>query len=253
MEVHTHTHTARKKWTHYFWEFLMLFLAVFCGFLAENQREHYVESHRAKDYAKALLEDLAKDTVEIKDVIRENKIVLSFFDSIGAIIKNGIKNNFVPGNFYYYCTVATTSPTVVWNDVTFTQITQSGNLRYFKNRELIKRMSTYFSQSNYVTALNNNDKRYREKSMELRSRVLDYSFFSRFSAYGISNLLEVPDSLMNVLIPIKNNDKELLNEFANSFENRRGFMLFTINKVYADALKQANELMLLLKKEYNLK
>ncbi len=41
MEVHAHTHTARKKWTHYFWEFLMLFLAVFCGFLAENQREHF--------------------------------------------------------------------------------------------------------------------------------------------------------------------------------------------------------------------
>ena len=30
MEVHAHTHTARKKWTHYFWEFLMLFPAVFC-------------------------------------------------------------------------------------------------------------------------------------------------------------------------------------------------------------------------------
>ena len=36
MEVHAHTHTppasggtGRKKWTHYFWEFLMLFLAVF--------------------------------------------------------------------------------------------------------------------------------------------------------------------------------------------------------------------------------
>jgi hypothetical protein len=28
MEVHAHTHTERKKWTHYFWEFLMLFLAV---------------------------------------------------------------------------------------------------------------------------------------------------------------------------------------------------------------------------------
>ena len=36
MEVHSHTHTERKKFTHYLWEFLMLFLAVFCGFLAEN-------------------------------------------------------------------------------------------------------------------------------------------------------------------------------------------------------------------------
>ena len=30
MEVHAHTHTARKKWSHYLWEFLMLLLAVFC-------------------------------------------------------------------------------------------------------------------------------------------------------------------------------------------------------------------------------
>lgn len=33
MEVHAHTHTQRKKWTHYYWEFLMLFPAVFGGFL----------------------------------------------------------------------------------------------------------------------------------------------------------------------------------------------------------------------------
>jgi hypothetical protein len=56
MEVHHHSHLASgethgsepaihgvgKKFTHYIWEFLMLFLAVFCGFLAENIREHNV-------------------------------------------------------------------------------------------------------------------------------------------------------------------------------------------------------------------
>jgi hypothetical protein len=55
MEVHAHTHTARKKWTHYLWEFLMLFLAVFCGFLAENQREHFVEHQREKVLMKVWL------------------------------------------------------------------------------------------------------------------------------------------------------------------------------------------------------
>ena len=62
MEVHAHTHTARKKWTHYFWEFLMLFLAVFCGFLAENQREHMIEHKREKVYMTSLVEDLQKDS-----------------------------------------------------------------------------------------------------------------------------------------------------------------------------------------------
>ena len=34
MEVHHHAHPThgKKNWKSYFWEFLMLFLAVFCGF-----------------------------------------------------------------------------------------------------------------------------------------------------------------------------------------------------------------------------
>jgi len=37
MEVHHHSHAKRKKWTQYLWEFLMLFVAVFCGFLEEKK------------------------------------------------------------------------------------------------------------------------------------------------------------------------------------------------------------------------
>jgi hypothetical protein len=58
MDVHQHSHTERKKWTHYLWEFLMLFLAVFCGFLAENQREHLIEHKREKQFIVTMLEDL---------------------------------------------------------------------------------------------------------------------------------------------------------------------------------------------------
>src|SRR4249920_3918564 len=66
MEVHSHTHTQRKKWTHYFWEFLMLFLAVFCGFIAENIREHKVEQQRAKELAKNLYKELYADSVAVQ-------------------------------------------------------------------------------------------------------------------------------------------------------------------------------------------
>ena len=62
MEVHAHAHTPRKKWTHYFWEFLMLFLAVFSGFLAENQREHMIEHRREKKFMISMVEDLKKDS-----------------------------------------------------------------------------------------------------------------------------------------------------------------------------------------------
>ena len=52
MEVHAHDlHKAHGHgWKHYLFEFLMLFLAVFCGFLAENFREHKVEEERGIQY-----------------------------------------------------------------------------------------------------------------------------------------------------------------------------------------------------------
>jgi hypothetical protein len=61
MEVHAHSHTARKKWTHYFWEFLMLLLAVFCGFLAEYQLEHKIEMDRELQIINSLVADLLDD------------------------------------------------------------------------------------------------------------------------------------------------------------------------------------------------
>jgi len=73
MEVHHHAHTSRKKWTHYFWEFLMLFLAVFCGFLAEYQLEHKIEKDRERQFVKQLYRDIKFDTLSLKDVIRNRK------------------------------------------------------------------------------------------------------------------------------------------------------------------------------------
>jgi hypothetical protein len=90
MEVHAHTHTAadpdshrgRKKWTHYFWEFLMLFLAVFCGFLAEYQLEHKIEKDRGKIYMKNLLEDLKTDTSIYSNFEKNNVGIYSLIDSL---------------------------------------------------------------------------------------------------------------------------------------------------------------------------
>jgi len=73
MEVHAHSHTPRKKWTHYFWEFLMLFLAVFCGFLAEYQLEHKLEKDRAKQYIISFFDDLKYDTSHLTQVINHYK------------------------------------------------------------------------------------------------------------------------------------------------------------------------------------
>jgi hypothetical protein len=86
MEVHTHTHTARKKWTHYFWEFLMLFLAVFCGFTAENIREHRIEHKRAKEYARMLKTDFINDTLQLRSFIAKKDSLEKRFNKLNAVL-----------------------------------------------------------------------------------------------------------------------------------------------------------------------
>src|SRR6185503_6831943 len=73
MEVHNHPHhvTHKKKWGEYFLEFLMLFLAVFLGFIAENQREHIVEHEREKKFARRLLSDLRQDSLFFETRIKQ--------------------------------------------------------------------------------------------------------------------------------------------------------------------------------------
>lgn len=66
MEVHHHAHTPRQKWTHYVWEFFMLFLAVTLGFLVENMREHRIELRREKKFMQSFKTELSADLARIE-------------------------------------------------------------------------------------------------------------------------------------------------------------------------------------------
>src|SRR5688572_30100125 len=72
MEVHHHSHTGHKKkrWIEYLFEFFMLFLAVFCGFLAEYKLELTIEHEKEEQYMRSMLEDLKTDTTKLAANIR---------------------------------------------------------------------------------------------------------------------------------------------------------------------------------------
>lgn len=141
MEVHAHSHTPRKKWTHYFWEFFMMFLAVFCGFLAENQREHIVEGARAKEYASLLLEDLKNDSAYIKSVLTSQSLMLRRADTLLGILSTdqySNNNGRIINLFNHVGTMVDFKPAF---PVNFSQIKNSGSLRYFKNKKLVSSLS----------------------------------------------------------------------------------------------------------------
>ena len=100
MEIHNHSHTARKKWNHYFWEFLMLFLAVTLGFFVENQREHYIEHKREKAYIRSLIRDLKQDTASVNHSAMLRTNVRNMVDSLLILLKTE-KPQQVSSRIYY--------------------------------------------------------------------------------------------------------------------------------------------------------
>ena len=93
MDVHHHSHAhGNKNWKSYFWEFIMLFLAVFCGFLAEYFLEHKIEKERGKQFIESFYEDLKTDTARIAIYTNFDDEKLKGLSNLGdcyeAIIQN---------------------------------------------------------------------------------------------------------------------------------------------------------------------
>src|SRR5664279_2485414 len=66
---------------HYLFEFLMLFLAVFCGFLAENYRETLVNKEKELHYMQNMVADLKADTADLNFSIYYQQLWYNHLDS----------------------------------------------------------------------------------------------------------------------------------------------------------------------------
>ena len=137
MEVHKHPHhvTHKKKWGEYFLEFLMLFLAVFLGFIAENIREHKVEKEKGIKYVESFCEDLKTDTIQLTFLINHFKnktekinVINECYDSI---TKNPSYCNCIKDIFLNSQSFAEFNN----SDRTLQQLKNSGGLRFLSDAD----------------------------------------------------------------------------------------------------------------------
>src|SRR5438552_17576289 len=82
MEVHHHPKAEKKKFKEYFLEFLMIFLAVSMGFIAENIREHIVNNETEKRNMEIIVNNLKDDTARIKMTITINEAKIKMLDTL---------------------------------------------------------------------------------------------------------------------------------------------------------------------------
>ena len=142
MEVHAHTHTARKKWTHYFWEFLMLFLAVSLGFYAENTREVILHKKEVKTQLNSMLSDLQSDITLFDSVTDRNSYGAQMADSLVELLHSDITNT--PEIYFAARTVTANLGYYYTNSKSFDQLKSAGLLRYIKNKQLLDSIGGYY-------------------------------------------------------------------------------------------------------------
>ena len=244
MEVHAHSHTPRKKWTHYFWEFFMLFLAVTAGFFVENQREHMVEHRREKAFMGSLVKDLESDTAQFSrirvyrlDRLRNiDTAILFFLDHPGGS---------VPAFGYTLAEKLFGHVAFFQNSGTLDQLKTSEGLRLIRQRNVVDSIQSYDQQIKRLALRDIYETNFMVEQNKLLQNLFDGRELLRL--YADTTYDSKPPKPFT---PIKI-EAQYVNEYLNGLKTFQ--LLVKLDMELQTTIKvKATRLIDLIKKEYHL-
>jgi hypothetical protein len=249
MEVHAHSHNAqgKKNWKHYFWEFLMLFLAVTLSFFVENQREHYIEHQRESQFINSLYNDIMADTLNIVRIIHSRTTKEKALDSLSKLMNSDSLKYHLRQVYSYAVSASRTLPyRFIPNDGTIQQLKNSGALRLIRKRVVVDSIAKYDVNVRTISGQWNVEENLIDHYRDVAAKIFDALVFDQMIDEN-SNYTGLPDSFP-ALQPY---NKRELYEW-----NYRVYSINSINKANRRdlglLLQQARNLLELLKKEYYL-
>jgi hypothetical protein len=246
MEVHSHTHTARKKWAHYFWEFLMLFLAVFCGFLAEYQLEHKIEKEREKQFIISLISDLHDDTAAITTQISNIEKGILLFDTLSKLVESPESAKKNGEDIYYMSRMGVRMAPLVNNSRTIDQLRNSGGFRLIHHQETSGQIMKYYSGYPELRMLEEIFSTENVAFKEAASKIMNQAI------YRVQNKADGSIARMTGDLSLLTYDNVQLNQlgfYAIQMNGSRKGMVQMLHNLK----RSAEELIKYLKKEYQLK
>ena len=150
MEVHKHAHhvTHKKKWGEYLLEFLMLFLAVTLGFIAENLREEMKHKEEVRIHINSLVTDLHTDVALFDSVADRNTYSSEMADSLIELLHSDITNT--PTIYFAARAVTANNGYGYSNSKSFDQMKSSGLLTYIRAKTLLDSIGTYYASFQWL-------------------------------------------------------------------------------------------------------
>ncbi|TDQ17009.1 hypothetical protein DFQ04_1657 [Algoriphagus boseongensis] len=234
----------KTPWWGNFKDFFLLFLAVFCGFLAENYRESLSNKTIEKEFMISLVEDLKSDTASLKSYMVFKRTKGHLMDSLATMLVSKQRNEY--GNQLYFLArqVFNESP-FVYSDGTIQQLKNAGNLRLIKKRVVVDELLKYEKKVKVLEDWDENDNRTKTTFREIAGSVFDSQ-----------KLNSTMDAQMNFIIP-KDNPQLITDDFHTL--NELAFQIHYLSKMClgnssraASLRADAENLIKLIQEEYKL-
>ena len=224
----------------------MLFLAVFCGFLAEYALEHKIEKDREKQFISSLVDDIKADITQLNSVIQKRDEKILRLDSLILLINLPNFANY--GSDIYFNAIHTARLVDIKftaNDGTLLQLKNSGGLRLIRNRAVVDSIAHYDVSVRNLEELGEQETLIAHEYRTIAKRVFNSLVFNRMLYdNNISHrLTENPP-----LLAFSKQDLAELNFDVYSIK----LIVKGMRRDSRKLLQQANNLLATINKEYHL-
>lgn len=213
---HSHlNHEPGKKFSHYFYEFLMLFLAVSLGFVVENLRENYIEGHRAQEYSISLINDLKEDTISINEVQERLILFHAELDTLIALLKSPELKLIPPKKLNNLNLFAFADPRMSPNALTATEMKNSGSVRYFRNDSLKFLFALHDQHWTELISFYDGNLYITQQIRLSMAKLFDIRAMNISNFFDSTQIIKFNLQLPNDSLPLLSYDPELINQYAN--------------------------------------
>lgn len=197
----------------------MLFLAVFCGFMAEYQLEHMIEHDREKQYIESMIADMREDSVKINtSLIYCTKQYAGFDTLLKNIYTRPYTSKSLKAMYLLQLKYTHNRFAVAFTKRTITQLKNSGGLRLIRNKAVSDSIIIYNENCEEAELQADYFEKVRMgKVYDYSIKLFDNQYIMDYKGQVLNTFLE-SDSKIALL----DNDDRLIREYANTLIFARG-------------------------------
>lgn len=244
MEVH-HPHLIHKKkhFNEYLFEFIMIFFAVFLGFIAENFRVTLENKRKEKEYIRSLIEDIKSDTTQLTAIINQLGRRDQGIDTLLVILKDPA--TITNSNKIFKLRENLGFRDFIYTDRTIQQLKSTGEFRLIRKIDVSNKIISYDASARNVVTLDNILNSIIGNVLISVNNIFDFSNIGGWSSAIPYDQLQIPQNP----IPLLTTDKKEIIRLYNIVTDYKRFAL-GFKKALAMLRKEGASLALFLKKEY---